>query len=134
MIKNAFGSSSELTETLSETLTKLLFECLSQIVALSLGEIHARDRDFAAGERSVIGQGFGNFARDVLAEEVGSDRADLFRQRSFQSDHLQRINDGWRYVLENVVQNCYQRSVGLSKRRTVTETKLAVNCQITVIN
>ena len=35
---------------------KLSFECLCQVVGLSLGKVHAGNDDFSAGKRSVIGK------------------------------------------------------------------------------
>ena len=133
MIKNVFDSSWELSKTLSETRKKLLFKCLSQIGDLGVREIDARDRDFAAGERSVLGQVGSNVTRDILLEEFGRNRAHFFRQGGIETDHFQGIVHGRRDVFENVVQVGFQQT-RTGERRVVGKRQISGNLQSSVID
>ena len=65
----SFSSKSPMLD--SKDTKKLFFECLCQIVRLRLGEVHASNDHFSAGERGMIGKSFSNRARNILKEEVG---------------------------------------------------------------
>ena len=65
----------------SKDTKKLFFECLCQIVRLRLGEVHASNDHFSAGERGMIGKSFSNRARNILKEEVGQTSFDFLRNR-----------------------------------------------------